>query len=462
MTNKVHQAVLIVNDEPKATRQLLEILAGRGMHGMAVDSGDEATSRLATRRWDMVIFDQSMFDDEGHEFMSSVRQSLGTVPIVAIGEGDSVERAVKAVRSGCEDFLARPISSERLQRLLDELLPSHEVAMVGSNDDGSYSGYEIAGRSLALNETIQLAQRVAPTSMPVLITGESGTGKELVSYLIHQQSRRADGPYIRVNCASLSESLLESDLFGHERGAFTGAHARRLGRFERANGGTILLDEISETGPRLQAELLRVLEQQDFERVGGDESISVDVRVISTSNRDLASEVAAGKFRADLYHRISGVHLSVAPLRERVADIEDLVWHFVNMYAPEAKRNIAKLDENMLQQFRERQWLGNVRQLRNVVRTALILGDGPVLSAEALPPEMAGTYVSAHQGQDETADSVSLGDVERRAIFEALRRTNSHHAKAADMLGITDRTLRTKLRRYRETTEAQATGEMQW
>jgi len=459
MAKKVHQAVLIVNKDPRTTRQLLKLLAGRGVRGVVTDCDVEAAERLQARRWDMVIFDQDIFEDDGYEFVDLIRRVSASLPVVAISGDDSIEQAIRAVRAGCEDFLVRPVTAERLQELFELLLPAHEVALAAGDDDVHHGRCEIAGRSPKLMETIQLARKVAPTSVPVLITGESGTGKELISYLIHRQSNRANGPYIRVNCASLSESLLESELFGHERGAFTGAHARRLGRFERANGGTILLDEISETGPRLQAELLRVLEQQDFERVGGDESVRVDVRVVSTSNRDLAGDVARGRFRSDLYHRISGVHLVVAPLRERAEDIEVLVWHFVNKYAQEARRNIKELDGNMLVQFRNHVWPGNVRQLRNVVRTSLILGEGPVLSAEDLPPVMIGAYAAA--AGDDSDGSLSLDDVERRAILEALRRTNSHHARAADMLGITDRTLRTKLRRYRDNAEAQTAVEPQ-
>jgi DNA-binding NtrC family response regulator len=294
--------------------------------------------------------------------------------------------------------------------------------------------------------------------MPVLITGESGTGKELVSYYVHRASSRANGPYIRVNCAALSESLLESELFGHERGAFTGAISRRKGRFERAHGGTLLLDEVSETTPRLQAELLRVLEQQDFERVGGSEPVRVNVRVICTSNRNLLGAVRRGRFRRDLYYRIRGIHLQLPPLRQRREDIPVLVWHFVNVYAREARRRIETLDPAMLKAFEAHDWPGNVRELRNVVRTALILGDGQTLSLAN----------GQHLGQDAGnpgvggASDLSLQQLEKQAIFEALRRTKSHQAKAAGLLGITDRTLREKLRRYRRDGEAVPAGETRW
>jgi two-component system response regulator HydG len=308
--------------------------------------------------------------------------------------------------------------------------------------------YRIAGRSPRLFETIALAKKAAPTSLPVLITGESGTGKELVSYLIHRTGVRAHAPYVRVNCAALSESLLESELFGHERGAFTGAVAQRKGCIERAHGGTLLLDEISETGPRLQAELLRVLEQQDFERVGGSEPVTVNVRVISTTNRDLGRDVRDGRFRSDLYWRLCGLHISVPPLRQRKEDIPVLVWHFVNQFAREVRRSITQLDPEMMEILLRYDWPGNVRQLRNVVRTALVVGNGPVLSLTGAPWMQAELAASASGPGRPT--SLCLRDVERETILAALQLTESHQAKAARLLGITDRTLREKLRRYRQ------------
>jgi DNA-binding NtrC family response regulator len=305
----------------------------------------------------------------------------------------------------------------------------------------------IVGRSDALQRTLDLASRVAPTSAPVLLTGESGTGKELVSYLIHRRSKRACGPYVRVNCAALSESLLESELFGHERGAFTGAHQQRQGKFEQAHGGTLLLDEISETGPRFQSELLRVLEHQDFHRVGGSQTVRVNVRVIATTNRDLAEAVEKGQFRADLYYRLAGVRIPLPALRERREDIEDLVWHFVNLFSPEVRRKVTKISPATMDLLEHCTWPGNVRQLRNAVRTAMIFGDDEELSLEDVPhlqAELTGVDM------DDEGGVLPLREMERQAIFEALRLTNSHQAKAARLLGITDRTLRDKLRRYRE------------
>ena len=489
MAEEVHQNVLIVSDESETTRLLLEALAARGVRGTVVRDVASAMAKVEAQDWDLVVADwptggkrqespgpgaadpagrgNSQADSSDRtgppdraaaELARKVKDDLPEVLVIALGPEDSAGAAIRAMRAGCDDYLAKPLAPDALEALLDSVLPNHEVPLAAAAAADTRCLYRIVGSSSKLLGAIELARKVAPTSVPVLITGESGTGKELLAYLVHRSSRRSRASYIRVNCAALSESLLESELFGHERGAFTGAYAQRKGKFERAHGGTLLLDEVSETGPRLQAELLRVLEQQDFERVGGSEPIRVNVRVISTTNRDLTRQVETGRFRLDLYHRISGVQLAVAPLRERPEDIPELVWHFVNLYAREVRRRITDLDPRMLDRFARHPWPGNVRQLRNVVRAALILGSGPTLSLEGSEAVLA----DLRQGGKARACSLSLDDVERRAIFEALRRTKSNQAKAARLLGITDRTLREKLRRYRQDGWTQPAGEKQW
>lgn len=328
----------------------------------------------------------------------------------------------------------------------------------GPREEESCQQNGIAGRSGKLLEVIRLARKIAPTSVAVLVTGESGTGKELMARLVHRQSARADETFVRVNCAAMSETLLESELFGHERGAFTGASQQHKGRFERAHDGSILLDEISETSPKLQAKLLRVLEQQDFERLGGDKTLQVNVRVISTTNRNLDEEIERGRFRRDLYYRINGITLALPPLRERKEDLPLLVWHFVNIHANEARRKIVHLDEEMMDLFHQCDWLGNIRQLRNIVRTALIFGEGPTLSLRD-NPLLQSELRETGKIQPVT---LQLQELERRAILEALRRTSRNQAKAAQLLGITDRTLREKLRRYRQADERETTGEDKW
>ena len=469
MADQVHQNVLIVSRDSQLIRLALEVLAGNGIRGQAVGDVGSATDRTREQEWDLVLIDPARAEGDGFELLAALKVNWPELPVVMIGaQADPPERrhcrsqgeatdgrdpvrlAVRAMREGCEDFLPRPVEREAVKSLIETLLPNHEVPLAAGAEDQTRCLYQIVGKSPELLETIRLAGKVAPTSVPVLVTGESGTGKELIAYYLHRQSSRRRGPYVQVNCVALSESLLESELFGHERGAFTGAIAQRKGRFEMAHGGTLLLDEIAETGRRLQAKLLRVLEQQDFERVGGSESVRVNVRVIATSNRNLAAEVRAGRFRLDLYYRINGVHLTMPPLRQRTEDIPLLVWHFVNLYAREVRRHVAQLDPKMLELFCRCRWPGNVRQLRNAVRTALILGQGRTLSL-AGPASLQAELLA---GESTESECLSLQDLERRAIFEALRRTNRHQAKAARLLGITDRTLREKLRRYRRDGEA--------
>ena len=325
----------------------------------------------------------------------------------------------------------------RLDNMLDRFLPNRKVCHIAQARDPNSHGFRIVGRSVPMRHTVALAERIAPTSAPVLITGESGTGKELISYLIHQQSQRAGGPYVRVNCAALSDSLLESELFGHEKGAFTGAVNQRKGRFERAHGGTLLLDEITETPPAFQAKLLRILEQQEFERVGGHRNIQVNVRIISTTNKDVTELMQQGRFRHDLYYRLCATRLALPPLRRRKDDLVELVWHFVNEYARESQRQISELDPVMMSMFANYEWPGNIRQLRNVVRSSLILGQGPVLSLadtswlfEGIEAQTSDGLVSTASLQEEDdmeEDSItdlgglSLEVIERRAILDTLR-----------------------------------------
>jgi DNA-binding NtrC family response regulator len=370
-----------------------------------------------------------------------------------------IDIAVQAINAGCSDFLVKPLDRKKIENLLDTFLPNHRISTADYALRNVQPVFIIVGKSAKLVQTVNLAKKIAPTSVPVLISGESGTGKELISFLIHHHSKRVQGPYVRVNCAALTDSLLESELFGHEKGAFTGAYTQRKGRFEMAHGGTLLLDEIAETPIKFQAKLLRVLEQQDFERVGGNDSIRVDVRIISTTNKDLLQEVARGGFRQDLYYRLSGVRLIVPPLRQRSEDLYDLVWHFVNLYVWQVQRRINKLDPAMMDIFAKYHWPGNIRQLRNVVLTSLILGTGPTLSLadvswlfDELQPLPQENNLPVGNGQKLVSDMAGLPlvQVERQAILDTLTFTSGNQTKAAKILGISDRTLRDKIRRYHQ------------
>ena len=461
--------VLIVDNDQESIRFLLEILARKGIRGTVSDNKQTATDFLDRDNYDLVFSAIRMNQSEdAFELLRKIKVNSPEMPVIMIGNAQKqktqnqqqiVNIAVKAIHTGCSNFLIKPLDRKKIENLLDTFLPNHSVSTAEYAQQGMQTLFTIVGKSAKLVQTINLAKRIAPTSAPVLVSGESGTGKELISFLIHHYSKREHGPYIRVNCAALSDSLLESELFGHEKGAFTGAYARRTGRFETAHGGTLLLDEITETPIKFQAKLLRVLEQQDFERVGGNDSIKVDVRIISTTNKNLLQEVADGRFRQDLYYRLSGVRLIVPPLNQRIDDLPDLVWHFVNLQARKAQRHITKIEPAMMDIFAKYHWPGNVRQLRNVVLTSLILGNGPTLSLadvswlfdELQPLQQENTMpINNEQTPISKLAGLPLGQVERQVILDTLGHTGGNQTKAAKILGISDRTLRGKIRRYRQ------------
>jgi DNA-binding NtrC family response regulator len=489
--------VLIVDNEPQTIRLMLEILARKGIVARLAADRKAALDALDGNRCDLAFLSTALPGadrDNGFTLLNEIRATAPEMPVVMIGApvvcsdtaghtspcpyGHATSQAVRAIQAGCRDFLLQPLDSRAVDNLLESLLPNRRVATAASAHEGDHPLYQIVGKSPKLLQTITLAERIAPTSVPVLISGESGTGKELVSLLIHHKSRRALGPFVQVNCAALSDTLLESELFGHEKGAFTGAYAQRKGRFEMAHGGTLLLDEITETPPQFQAKLLRIIEQQEFERVGGNENVKVNVRLISTTNRDLLHEVQRGRFRQDLYYRLSAARIVLAPLRDRCDDLPELVWHFVNLYAKEAQRRIEELDPTMMEILANHDWPGNVRQLRNVVLTSLILGAGPMLSLadvswlfDELQPlaqhpidceaRMAAYGLNTACDPNPKSEirnpksamsigGIPLEELERQAILETMRQTSGNQTKAAKVLGISDRTLREKMRRYRQ------------
>jgi len=448
--------VLILEPDSRQAAQLLEELARRGIRGTVAVSDTQATSRIEHIRWNLIFVAESFLDLYSHwtqRILRTIRTATPEVPLILVASEDSSRKALEALRKGYAEFLVKPVDRRKAQEVLDCFIPAHRyTAMEYIYPTGT--AVCIAGQSAALRQTVDLAKRAAPTSAPILIEGESGTGKEVLAQLIHENSRRSDGPFIKVNCAALTESLLESELFGHEKGAFTGALFSRKGRFEAAHGGTLLLDEITETPAAFQAKLLRAIEQMCFERVGGNDPVQVNVRILSTTNRPIVRAVEQGAFRADLYYRLSGIRLMVPPLRQRQEDIVQLVWLFVNEFAAESARRITAIDRQTLHLFEQYRWPGNIRQLRNMVRSAMILGSGEVLSVQQIPwlldeiREGLATEMTPFHREPDLA-GVSLEELERRAILETLDRHQGNQAKAARILGISDRTLREKIKRYR-------------
>lgn len=476
--------ILLINNKNDSVRTILSILAKKGVQGIASNSKKHAIEMLERKRCSMVFIEDDADNRlETDAILKHISRYYPEMPVVMIdSETDSVknaaENAVRAIRLGCADYLLKPLDDKRIEQLI--AAPQQNTAegkfeYVRFANNGQKQYPKIVGSSQTLTRTLQIAKKAAATSIPILISGASGTGKEAIAHFIHHHSKRASGPYIRVNCASLSETLLESELFGHEKGAFTGAVSLRKGRFETAHGGTLLLDEITETPLSFQAKLLRVLEEQDFERVGGNENIKVNVRIVSTTNRNLLDEVRRGRFREDLYYRLSGLRIIVPSLNRRKEDLSGLVWHFVGMYEKQTNRKIEKLDPKMMDMFAKYDWPGNIRQLRNVVLTSLVLGEGQRLcladvswlfdeigpvSIQQLRQEQTCNQ-AGFENREKTNEEASLAgmplvEVEKQAILETLDHADGNQAKAAKILGISDRTLRDKIKKYRQQKQLQA------
>ena len=447
--------VLIVEDDEPLREALSDTLELAGARVESAGNGEEALERLDASCFDIVVSDVNMAAMDGHQLLCRIRGRYPQVPVVLITAFGSIERSVQAMRDGAADYLVKPFSPGRL------------VETVARYGAGSLGGEEepVAVEESSV-ELLQLARRVARADSTVLLCGESGTGKEVVSRYIHRQSPRAAGPFVAINCAAIPENMLEALLFGHEKGAFTGAYASMPGKFEQADGGTLLLDEVSEMDAALQAKLLRVLQEREVERLGARRAISVDVRVIATTNRDLRSEVAAGRFREDLYYRLSVFPLECLPLRERPKDLLPLAERLGRAHAGKMRRGPVRFDATAVDAMRAHPWPGNVRELDNAVQRALILQPGQVISATHLRLEpavavrpsapaaapAAESPGAAAEAMQENAGGLSddLRIREFQIIVDALRDTSGSKSGAAERLGISPRTLRYKLARMRD------------
>jgi DNA-binding NtrC family response regulator len=452
--------VLIIDPDPRTAQVLLEILARRGARGTVAATDTHVRDLLSRSSWNLIFLalELDRFTESAATLLARIRSEHPERPVVMLSHTDSARSAIAALRGGCTEFLVKPLHSSTVESILDTHLPRCDLSVLSCGDTAGAGRWAIVGIGDALRRTVELARKVAPSTLPVLIHGESGTGKELLARWIHSESRRAANPFIRINCAALNDTLLESELFGHEKGAFTGAVSLHKGRFERAHSGTLLLDEITETSPAFQAKLLRVLEEMDFERVGGKENISVNVRILSTTNTDILARVTEGRFRQDLYYRLAGLRLHIPPLRQRPEDVPQLIWLFVHQFAPETGRRIVSVDADTLEFLARYPWPGNVRQLRNTIRSLMILGAGDVLTLDDVPSvrdELTGYgtqtgSLSASDSDPFVSSDLTLDQVEQTAILAALDRTSGNQTRAARVLGISNRTLREKIKRYRQ------------
>jgi len=459
------ERVMVVDDDTIMRNFLGDALKRAGCDVTLAENGETACAVLAEGKpFDLVLTDIRLGGvADGLAVLDKVKATAPQTLVVLMTAHATLDSTLEAMHRGAFDYLTKPISPNQLEvllakaadyRSLVEENKFHRRAALRPDD-----GFEdIVGRSEPMKEVFRLVDKVASSSATVLITGESGTGKELIARAIHQRSPRVDKPFIRVNCAALPESLLESELFGHERGAFTGAAERRPGRFELAHMGTLLLDEISETSLALQSKLLRVLQEREFERVGGTKTIKVDVRVICTSNRNLRQAVKEGTFREDLFYRLNVVPLHLPPLRERERDILLVAEYFLRRFAERYHRPVPALTEAARAALCAHEWPGNVREMENTIERAVLLSEGAVLGPDAFglsQQTVALTNVAASAGQscvsgsEFSVDQInSLAEVEKRVILRTLRMTQGNRTKAAQILGISVRTLYTKLREY--------------
>lgn len=438
--------VLVVDDHRRARESMVDALCQSGHRVDCCSSGAEALSVIQDTKYDCIVTDLKMPGLSGVELIVQLERRRYGAQIVMVTAHASVASAVEAMRHGAFNYIEKPFDVDQLEGLVGQAIQHGRLArdLPLDRDSGA-----MIGSSPAMQALRRKIAQVAPTPETVLIHGESGSGKELVAKAVHAASPRHDGPLISLNCPVLSAQLTESELFGHERGAFTGADKARVGRFEMAHGGSILLDEVTEIDLSLQAKLLRVLQEKSFERVGASETIHVDVRVLATTNRDLTAEVARGRFREDLYFRLAVVPLAVPPLRERTEDIPLLIEHFLTASASRLGRDPCTLDDAAMELLNLHHWPGNVRELENVItRASVLLSEAPVTADDLAQWLLDGPNDKNEARQDAPPLGLSLEQMERKLIESTLQNFDGHRAQTAEALGIAIRTLGNKLRRY--------------
>jgi DNA-binding NtrC family response regulator len=425
------KSVLIVDDEIDMALAIKESLKRCGFKPMVCHNPEDALSGLNLADFSLIITDMKMPKMNGIEFLQEIRRKGIFVPVIVITGFGTVENAVDAMKLGATDYIMKPFSFDSLRKVIDRILPSEDA--------------DIVAESPAMKHLMSIIREVAKSDITVLLSGESGTGKEVVARIIHKNSLRADKPFVAINCAAISESLLEAELFGHEKGAFTGAAERRLGKFELADKGTLLLDEVSEMAFSLQAKLLRAIQEREIDRIGGRSPVSVDVRIIATTNKDLLSEVKKGNFREDLYYRLNVFPIKLPPLRERREDIIPLTEFFIKKLSQKVGRAFEVSDE-LKSYLLQRNWEGNVRELENLMYRTAVISKSEVL----LPPadEFGVRGLEFRAPAAESGSTGTMKDMERDLIIKTLRETGGNRTKAAQLLGISVRTIRNKLKEF--------------
>jgi len=453
MSGTSGERVLIVEDEPSTRLGLTELVRTWGFTADSAGDGEEALQRITVFRPSIIISDLVMPRLGGLELLRALKDDGGEYTVVILTAQGTVETAVEAIKEGAYDYLTKPIEPQRLKILLDKIVERQDtlrevkVLRKQLREHGSFG--KMIGSSAQMRKVYQVIEQAAPTSASVLIWGESGTGKELVAQTIHQLSPRALAPFVAINCAAIPDTLLESEIFGHEKGSFTGAVDRRAGCFELADRGTLFLDEIAEMTPATQVKLLRVLQERKFRRLGGRSEETVDVRVIAATNVNPGEAVRSGKLREDLYYRLNVFALGLPPLRERKDDLPLLVQAFLVEFNARNQKAIAGLDHQAMRLVEQYNWPGNVRELRNVIERATILAAGPFIEPRHLPPSLTTEPAPEHQPQLALAPGTTVEEAERRLIMMTLEHTRDNKTRAAEILGISLKTLHNKLNKLR-------------
>jgi len=445
--------ILVVDDEVNARTALTELLRDEGYEVEMAADAFKALGKYASFAPHIVVTDLKMPGMDGVELVKKIRSSEDPAAVVVMTAFGAVKTAVDAMRAGAADYLTKPLDFNELLLVIDRVLETEhlrrETRQLRARVEARVAPDNIVGIAPPMQRVFEIVDQVAPSRATVLITGESGTGKELIANALHQRSPRAKGPFIKLHCAALAESLLESELFGHERGSFTGATNRKDGRFSLADGGTLFLDEIGEISPSIQVKLLRFLQEHEFERVGGTETLKVDVRVIAATNRNLTEDVAKGRFREDLFYRLNVVALEMPPLRDRTSDILALASFFLAKYAKANEKAIDSISTEALETMMGYGWPGNVRELENAIERAVVLTKGSVIEARGLPTTIRPSQPAARP-ELPAIPGTTMAELERYAILETMKATGGSTSKTADLLGISPRTIQYRLHQYNE------------
>ena len=453
---KKQNTVLVVDDDSAHRTMLTTLIGGWGYAVSEADDGSKAIEKVKATFFDLVLMDVRMVKVSGLEALETIKSHNPAIPVIIMTAYSSIETAVKALKQGAHDYLTKPLDFDKLRLTLERAMEHtrlrKENRWLRETLGQQFDNQNIIGKSPPMLRLLETVAQVAPTEATVLISGESGTGKELIAGALHFNSLRKNGPFVKINCAAITETLLESELFGHEKGAFTGADRRKEGRFSQAHKGTLLLDEVSEMSLMMQVKLLRALQEREFNRVGGDTTIQVDVRVIAATNKNLVEQINEGAFREDLYYRLNVVELTVPPLLERKEDIPLLAQHFLEIFTDKNRKEINGFTPQAMDNLIHYVWPGNVRELMNAVERGVVLARSNYLGVEDFP-FMKDSLPQNDPGSAKPAErfmggDISLEDVEKAAILNTLEAAGGNKSEAARRLGITRKTLHKKLKTY--------------